>query len=617
MRRRAQAAGFLCALLSWISGSAATARDVAGGGPIVNGVLTGEAPAVGMLLFSGSGNAESAAMICTGTLIGCHTFLTAAHCVCDTLGTACQGSNAPNPGRYFVFLQHAGVFAVQSIRVPVEFDFPVADVAVLRLATDATGIVPARINDVASPTPGSAGRIVGFGRTGGRDQSVGIKRAGNVVTAPCSAGISDTTSVCWKFLSPLGVPGSNSNTCNGDSGGPLFVDFGTGPRLAGVTSGGNQENCVLGDLSYDANVFQYRSWIEGEAGADLGASTCGSLAYVGEEGASVAMYEGVLAAGEVLPYQFEVPTGTQELRLTVNATSDFDLFAGPGVGLTETTADCVDDGVRSTAFCRFVNPTPGPWSALVKAYQSSGVYQFTVSQLTWRCADPANEGKPCNDGNDCTVGDTCQSGDCLGARVDDGTSCSDGNPCTNPDQCIAGMCIGDEEPRSGCKQPSQAAASSLVVRDPLTGKPTLSWRWNKGSSTSLAELGNPRANDGVTVCLYDSSAGSSLLVWEQAVSPGGLCTSKKPCWVKTKRGYRFRSPDGKQGGVVSVRLNSGDPGKANVSLRASGFNFAVPALPFDQDPQVVLQLTSGQTCWEARFTNNTRNSEQEFRARSD
>ena len=70
------------------------------------------------------------------------------------------------------------------------------------------------------PAPGAMDTIVGFGRAGGDSQDYGLKRVATVTTAACVDDISDLTSVCWQFAGPGG------NTCNGDSGGPLFTDAG-------------------------------------------------------------------------------------------------------------------------------------------------------------------------------------------------------------------------------------------------------------------------------------------------------------------------------------------------------------------------------------------------------
>src|SRR5687768_5172867 len=61
-----------------------------GAHPIVNGQATTEFPTTGILL-SGS---SPATLLCSGTLIGCDRFLTAAHCVCWGDGGDCQ---SPTP----------------------------------------------------------------------------------------------------------------------------------------------------------------------------------------------------------------------------------------------------------------------------------------------------------------------------------------------------------------------------------------------------------------------------------------------------------------------------------------------------------------------------------------
>ncbi len=52
---------------------------------IVNGTLTSLYPSVGALLSPG--DPHFATLLCSGTLIGCHTFLTAAHCMSSSCST--------------------------------------------------------------------------------------------------------------------------------------------------------------------------------------------------------------------------------------------------------------------------------------------------------------------------------------------------------------------------------------------------------------------------------------------------------------------------------------------------------------------------------------------------
>ena len=44
--------------------------------------------------------------------------------------------------------------------------------------------------------------------------------------------------------------GTGSNTCNGDSGGPVFLQEGDTWTIAGVTAGGDTENCLSGTSDF-------------------------------------------------------------------------------------------------------------------------------------------------------------------------------------------------------------------------------------------------------------------------------------------------------------------------------------------------------------------------------
>lgn len=342
---------------------------------IASGTLTGQFPSTGALLVGS--DQETASSWCSGVLIGCQTFLTAAHCVCEKSGAACQGAAAPRPDGRLVYFQHAGFFRIASIRVHPGFDFPVADVAVIRLTVPVTGVTPSRIN----PTPPPAvmpGVIVGFGRGGGDAEDYGLKRYGSVTTEPCRGTLSSTTEVCWAFN------GIGSNTCNGDSGGPLFVDLGDGPVIAGVTSGGRKTSCLEGDFDYDANVYRYRSWIEAQAGADLGRASCGAVPAAGDAGAPIIAFTGRLAADEPEGrHAVEVPEGTNELRIALHGTddggSDFDLYVKAGAPPTTQSYDCRAGGPSQYSYCQLLFPRGGSWHALALRKSGSGTYQLTAT----------------------------------------------------------------------------------------------------------------------------------------------------------------------------------------------------------------------------------------------
>jgi hypothetical protein len=140
---------------------------------VANGLFTVDFPTSGAILVGS--DAASAHQNCTGTLIGCQTILTAAHCVClDEMGNPIDGVHCPPSGsqglppeRIFVLLQHAGLFGVSGVEVHPDFVPFVfhGDVALLRLSAPVEGIVPTPFNEAGTPLPGVSGRIVGFGET--------------------------------------------------------------------------------------------------------------------------------------------------------------------------------------------------------------------------------------------------------------------------------------------------------------------------------------------------------------------------------------------------------------------------------------------------------------------
>ena len=135
--------------------SAADIPELEEGGRIVNGVATIEFPGVGALVKGAS--PDSAGSWCTGTLVGCRTFLTANHCV----------RADRRPGSYHVYFQNLGFVAVEAVSPPhPDYAFPHADLAVLRLAQPVDGLPVTAINrafTVPNQTPGTlvAGSVAG------------------------------------------------------------------------------------------------------------------------------------------------------------------------------------------------------------------------------------------------------------------------------------------------------------------------------------------------------------------------------------------------------------------------------------------------------------------------
>jgi hypothetical protein len=374
---------------------------------IVNGVLTPAYPTTGAVLFGNDPlDPTDVTTECTGVLVGCQTVLTAAHCVCpDQTNTAgdCLAAGLADPSTLTFFLQHAGFFAVASISINPSYEFGVgSDIAMLKLAAPVSRVAPSHINTTEAPPPGTAGTIVGFGLSVDTSGDSGVKRAGKVVTAPCITPIPNSTHVCWNFVGPLGPAGSNSNTCSGDSGGPLFINFGSGDQVAGLTSGG-EPGCLPTSRSWDDSVFNDRAWVQTEAGADLDHTTCGDLPPAGSTGSQI-----TAVSGELSPTQtegrstFEVPAGTQLLRVALNGAdadmtvhpprlNDFDLFIKAGSLPTTSDYDCRDIGAAPYGFCEISTPTAGTWHVLVNWVEGGrGIYQLTTTTFAAVCAGDCN-----------------------------------------------------------------------------------------------------------------------------------------------------------------------------------------------------------------------------------
>ena len=234
---------------------------------IVDGTLTTDYPSVGALLYGDDGRLTTS---CTGTIINCDAFLTAAHCIASDSDTT----------HYKVFLQHGGVFDVRALdwpksdyRPPTRETGSLADIAIVRLEKPVDGIVPQRINDDREQARGAASTIVGFGRTTGNDRNAGLKRYGGVLASVCPDNFPNSELVCWRY-----VPTEGSNTCGGDSGGPLLLSQNRlKPVVSGVTSAGIDPGCGKFDRAFDTSVFKNSTWVKTAAGIGASQPQCGLL----------------------------------------------------------------------------------------------------------------------------------------------------------------------------------------------------------------------------------------------------------------------------------------------------------------------------------------------------
>ena len=201
---------------------------------------------------------------CTGTLIAPQWVVTAGHCGSAT-GSASAGL-APSPASWptsFYSVQLGSVYAdghggeTHSVsQVVVDSDYIVTngtgnDVTLLKLdqPTKITPMLIAAAGDRSSWRPGVLATIAGFGTTSENDNNPPpqMQYAHVPITtdaycaqaypnglseAPDDGSFDPTTMLC------AGYPQGGTDTCEGDSGGPLLVPVGHDFRLVGATSFG-------------------------------------------------------------------------------------------------------------------------------------------------------------------------------------------------------------------------------------------------------------------------------------------------------------------------------------------------------------------------------------------
>jgi hypothetical protein len=351
------------------------------GEKITNGVTDHLHPTVGLFITDGE---------CTATLIGCRTVLTAAHCICgDHLGgVECAARpDLVSPAGKSVFFQHAGLFALSGLAVDPAYNrySGVSDLAILHLAAPVTNIAPSPLNRTSHPPLSLPGEIVGFGSTRTNSTDDGIKRWGLVRTAPCDPPAPGF--VCWNFRKPLGPPGSNSDTCFGDSGGPLFLSLGGRTVVAGVTSSGTSPYCAPVNNSFDADVLSDLAWIEAEGGADLSSAACGAGPQIGGPGTAILGSDFALSRRHREEAStVEVPSGTAELRVALNSADWFDnanaLYLRHGAPASPAAFDCKSDAASGQQYCWILSPAPGTWHILARhLYGTGGKIQVTVTLI--------------------------------------------------------------------------------------------------------------------------------------------------------------------------------------------------------------------------------------------
>lgn len=181
---------------------------------------------------------------CTGTLIHSRVVVFAAHC--ELPETVAFGEGADRPARV-VAVEECKRFPGGSVRAGNDFAF-----CILAEPQPPSLVVPPLVaREVEWLAPGTPATIVGFGRSSGSER--GTKRSG------------ETSIRCLTPRGELRAGQAELDSCDGDSGGPLFVRVAGAWRLAGVTSYGGR----CGGGGFYGRIDRALPWIEGATGLDL------------------------------------------------------------------------------------------------------------------------------------------------------------------------------------------------------------------------------------------------------------------------------------------------------------------------------------------------------------
>lgn len=231
---------------------------------------------------------DTSSLFCTGTLIAPDCVLTAGHCHVDDGGSLLT---AHTDGRFLL----GGVTyeTTQIIVHPTYVGFQAEqedqfDMIIMKLSTSVTGVTPTPLYRQA-PTVGQTLTLAGFGEQGtglgGRDGTFPTNGTINFGTTPIDA-VTDTF-IKWNFEANFPA---ESNTAPGDSGGPSFITVDTTLYIAGVTSGGREDNAGFGDVSFNPRVDKVVDWIDmncGTSGSGNSAPLFTSAASASNQGPKV------------------------------------------------------------------------------------------------------------------------------------------------------------------------------------------------------------------------------------------------------------------------------------------------------------------------------------------
>jgi V8-like Glu-specific endopeptidase len=341
---------------------------------IVKGSLTSKQPAVGSLLLFDDVN-QQWKNVCSASLIDHSTVLTAAHCVCQTDGNNCQPDqfDAPQPKQFLLYFQNAGLFRINSISLPQQYDFPASDYAVINLRNNVRAIEPLQLATI-QPANNTTTQLIGYGRTAQQDlSSAGLLRSGPILLSDCNAiNLDKVNFLCWKHSPESQL----ANSCNGDSGGSLLSD--NGRTLLGIISGG-VNNCDQADTGFATTVAAIRKDVltRSKYLAPWHPTTL-ILDRVYSASASLAAFS------EKTYHLIVEPSNAEKIVVSTNATDTIGIQTR--LTVDSDTASC--KSARPGSYQSCILKQPGNRPIEISLYNNSNepiIFQLSASELNNRC----------------------------------------------------------------------------------------------------------------------------------------------------------------------------------------------------------------------------------------